>query len=46
MATDIPNLIVTPHNVWASINVRQACLDQLAEVVMAYRHGQPKKRVA
>ena len=46
LATDIPNLIVTPHNAWASITARQACLDQLAEVITAYRHGQPKNRVA
>jgi glycerate dehydrogenase len=45
LATDIPNLIVTPHNAWASITARQACLDQLAGIVTAYRHGQPKNRV-
>jgi len=46
LATDIPNLIVTPHNAWASIGARQACLDQLAEIVTAYLHGKPKNRVA
>ena len=46
LATDIPDLIVTPHNAWASITARQACLDQVAEVITAYLHGQPKNRVA
>lgn len=46
MAADIPNLLITPHNAWASITARQACLDQLAEVVTAYQHGHPKNRVA
>ncbi len=46
LATDIPNLIITPHNAWESITARQACLDQLAGIVTAYRHGQPKNRVA
>jgi len=30
LATDIPNLLVTPHNAWASRSARQAALDQLA----------------
>jgi len=46
LAKDIPNLIVTPHNAWASRTARQACLDQLAEVIIAYRHGQPINRVS
>ena len=46
LAKDIPNLIVTPHNAWASRAARQACLDQLAEVIIAYRHGQPINRVS
>ena len=46
LANDIPNLIVTPHNAWASRTARQACLDQLAEVIIAYRHGQPINRVS
>lgn len=46
LAKDIPNLIVTPHNAWASRTARQACLDQLAEVIIAYRHGKPINRVS
>jgi glycerate dehydrogenase len=41
LANDIPNLLVTPHNAWASRGSRQAALDQLAEVVLAFRAGQP-----
>ena len=42
LAGDIPNLIVTPHNAWASRDSRQAALDQLAEVISAYLAGQPR----
>ncbi|MGD2129027.1 MAG: D-2-hydroxyacid dehydrogenase [Lysobacterales bacterium] len=41
LADDIPNLIVTPHNAWASRTARQAALDQLAEVIEAYLAGNP-----
>lgn len=45
LAADIPNLIVTPHNAWASRTARQAALDQLAEVVAAFAAGRPIQRV-
>lgn len=41
LAGDIPNLIVTPHNAWASQNARQAAIDHLARVVEAYQSGKP-----
>lgn len=41
LATDIPNLLVTPHNAWASGPARQAALDQLAEVIKAFLAGTP-----
>jgi len=41
LAPDIPNLIVTPHNAWASHDARQAALDHLARVVEAYQAGEP-----
>jgi glycerate dehydrogenase len=41
LAPDIPNLIVTPHNAWASRDARQAAVDQLARIVGAYQSGQP-----
>ena len=45
LAPDIPNLIVTPHNAWASKAARQACVDQLAQEITAYNHGLPINRV-
>lgn len=41
LAADIPNLLVTPHNAWASGAARQAALDQLAEVIKAFLAGTP-----
>lgn len=41
LATDIPHLIVTPHNAWASSRARQAALDHLAQVVEAFQAGAP-----
>ena len=41
LADGIPNLIVTPHNAWASRTARQAALDQLARVVEAFQAGSP-----
>lgn len=43
---DLPNLLVTPHNAWASRRSRQAVLDQLAELVEAFEAGEPKHVVA
>ena len=45
LAADIPNLLVTPHNAWASKTARQALLDQLASVIRAFERGQPLNRV-
>lgn len=41
LAGDIPNLIVTPHNAWASRQARQRLVDQTAENLMAWRRGAP-----
>ncbi len=41
LAADIPNLLVTPHNAWASRQARQAALSQLAQVVSAFAAGRP-----
>lgn len=46
LAPDIPNLMVTPHNAWASRSARQAALDQLADIVRSCKAGQPINRVA
>ncbi len=45
LAHDIPNLIVTPHNAWASNTARQSAMDQLAEVIRAYAAGAPLNKV-
>jgi len=45
LAADIPNLIVTPHNAWASRTARQAALDQVAEVIAAFAAGKPINRI-
>jgi glycerate dehydrogenase len=45
LAGGIPNLIVTPHNAWASRTARQALLDQLAGIIRAFEKGLPINRV-
>jgi glycerate dehydrogenase len=40
LAPDIPGLLVTPHNAWASKRARQTALDQLADVICAFADGQ------
>jgi len=45
LAAGIPNLIVTPHNAWASKTARQALFDQLASIIRAFERGQPINRV-
>jgi glycerate dehydrogenase len=41
LAGDIPNLLLTPHNAWASRTARQAALAQLAAVIEAFAVGAP-----
>lgn len=45
LAADVPNLIITPHNAWASVRARQACIDQVATVIQSYQRGQPINRL-
>jgi glycerate dehydrogenase len=45
LAPDIPNLVITPHNAWASKPARQTCIDQLALVITSFQRGQPINRV-
>jgi glycerate dehydrogenase len=45
LADDIPGLIVTPHNAWASGRARQALLDQVASTIRSFQRGQPVNRV-
>jgi len=41
LATDIPNLIVTPHSAWVSRECRQRLLDGVTDNVRAWRAGRP-----
>ena len=45
LANDIPNLLITPHNAWASRTARQATVDQLAELINAFIAGGPMNQV-
>jgi glycerate dehydrogenase len=45
LANDIPNLIVTPHNAWASKTARQALLDQVAVTIKGFQRGERINRV-
>jgi glycerate dehydrogenase len=45
LAPDIPNLIVTPHNAWASRTARQTAMDQVARVITAFVAGTAINRV-
>lgn len=45
LAGDIPNLIVTPHNAWASREARQRLIDQTAENLRHWIGGAPIRHV-
>lgn len=45
LADGIPNLIVTPHNAWASREARQRLLDQSVENLQAWREHAPVRIV-
>ena len=42
---DLPNLIVTPHNAWASRQAMQTLADQLIETIEAFVSGAPRNLV-
>jgi glycerate dehydrogenase len=46
LVADLPNLIITPHIAWASRDSRQRLVDQVGEVLAAYRRGEFMNRVA
>lgn len=39
---NLPNLIITPHIAWASVESRQRLIDQLARNMTAFAAGQPE----
>ena len=46
LATDIPNLIVTPHNAWGTRESRQRLVTQMEEILAAWQAGAPLNVVA
>ena len=42
---DIPNLIITPHSAWGSVDARQRIVQQLMENVKAFQNGQSIRQV-
>jgi glycerate dehydrogenase len=42
---DLPNLIVTPHNAWASRQAMQTLADQLIETLELFVRGEPRNLV-
>ncbi len=45
LAPDIPNLIVTPHIAWASLEARQRLIGEVAENIRAFIAGGRRNRV-
>jgi glycerate dehydrogenase len=45
LAADLPNLIVTPHIAWASVEARQRLVAELAANVRAFQQGAMRNRV-
>jgi glycerate dehydrogenase len=41
----IPNLIVTPHSAWGSVDARQRIVKQMVENAEAFKAGQPIRQV-
>ena len=46
LASDVPNLIVTPHIAWASLEARQRLMDEVTRNIQAFIDGQPRNRIA
>jgi glycerate dehydrogenase len=45
LAAQLPNLIVTPHVAWASIEAQQRLADELIENIAAFLRGERRNRV-
>lgn len=41
----LPNLLVTPHIAWASINARQRLIDEIADNIRSWLDGRPRNLV-
>lgn len=44
LAPDIPNLIVSPHNAWGTIESRQRLADEIGRLINDFRSGAPRNR--
>lgn len=45
LADDIPNLIITPHSAWGSVDARQGIVNQMLENVEAFKQGKVIRQV-
>lgn len=45
LADDIPNLIITPHSAWGSVDARQRIVNQMLENVEAFKQGKAIRQV-
>lgn len=45
LAQDIPNLIITPHSAWGSVDARQRIVNQILENVEAFKQGKVIRQV-
>ncbi|MBT8128867.1 MAG: 2-hydroxyacid dehydrogenase [Gammaproteobacteria bacterium] len=45
LKTELPNLVITPHTAWASLESRQRLVDEIALNIEAFRAGQPRNVV-
>lgn len=41
LAPDIPNLIITPHTAWGSVEAIQRLFDQVTDIIYAFKDGKP-----
>lgn len=45
LSADIPNLIITPHTAWASLESRQRLIDGVVENIKAFLSGESRNRL-
>jgi len=45
LESHLPNLIVTPHSAWGSVDARQRIVQQMVENAEAFKAGQPIRQV-
>ncbi len=43
--SEIPNLLITPHSAWGSVDARQRIVQQMVENVEAFKKGKPIRQV-